>query len=126
MVDESTSQGVEGVCNQPFLVLDSEVQTAQILLSDHIFDAYYYNDGEEAELRSSAFWKEKEGIRGAKLSTREKINLVGNFEYQEDLKICLCALEADYNNIKAHMLILETFNSLGFRNQLTLKTKDAV
>ena len=52
--------------------------------------------------------------------------LVSNFEYQDGLNICLRVLEADFDNIEAHRLILETFNSLGFRNQLTLKTKEAL
>jgi len=49
-----------------------------------------------------------------------------NFEYQDGFNICLKILEKDYDNIEAHQLILETFNSLGFRNQLTIKTKETL
>ena len=49
-----------------------------------------------------------------KIQLAEK--LIENFEYQDGLSICLQALAQDYENVEAHRLILETFNSLGFRN----------
>jgi thioredoxin-like negative regulator of GroEL len=47
-----------------------------------------------------------------------------NFDYEKAIDICLYLLEKDYDNYRAHSIILETFNSLGFQNQLTIKTRD--
>lgn len=102
---------------------DAEEQSAHILLSDHLFDAYYYSEEEERPTILAEDIQNPEYCR-EKIKLAEQ--LLGNFEYQEGLNICLRALEADYDNIEAHRLILETFNSLGFRNQLTLKTKEAL
>lgn len=42
----------------------------------------------------------------------------GDFDYQKGLDICLELLRRDYNNTEAHSLILETFHTLGFKNEL--------
>ena len=107
-------------------VLDDEEQTAHILLSDHDFDAYYLAQEEE----NRSFETDSDDPHRTEVDSKQLIEraeeLVQNFEYQEGLGLCLRALEVDYDNIEAHRLVLETFNCLGFRNQLTLKTKDAL
>ena len=46
------------------------------------------------------------------------------FEYEKGIRICLDLLKQDYDNSEAHELILETFHTLGFRNELALRVKD--
>ena len=100
-----------------------ENDVAHILLSDIAFDTYYLSDEEEiAPASSLSFSTPDECTQRIQLAQK----LIDNFDYQEGLNICLQALEHNYDNIEAHTLILETFNSLGFRNQVTLKTKEAL
>jgi len=46
------------------------------------------------------------------------------FDYEKGLNICLELLKQDYENYEAHMLILQTFHTLGFKNDITIATKD--
>ena len=46
------------------------------------------------------------------------------FEYERGVRICLELLKQDYDNAEAHELILDTFHTLGFRNELVLRVKD--
>lgn len=46
------------------------------------------------------------------------------FEYEKGIKICLELLRQDYDNSEAHELMLETFHTLGFRNELVLRVKE--
>ena len=89
---------------------------AHILLSELAFDAYYMSDEEEVDTFDTSnlidFSSPEESTK--KIQLAEK--LIENFDYQEGLSICLHALAQDYDNMEAHRLILETFNSLGFRN----------
>lgn len=67
--------------------------------------------------------KEKK-LENENASIEEAERCIKNFEYEKGMDICLKLVEQDYNNEQAHVLILETFNSLGFKNKLALKTRD--
>ena len=45
------------------------------------------------------------------------------FDYQKGCDICLELLRRDYNNNDAHSLILDTFHTLGFKNELIINLK---
>lgn len=100
-----------------------EKDAAHILLSDIAIDSYYLSEEEEATVSTGLSFSSPEECT-QRIQQAQK--LIDNFDYQDGLNICLQALEHNYDNIEAHSLILETFNSLGFRNQVTLKTKEAL
>ena len=42
------------------------------------------------------------------------------YEYEKGLKMCLQLLKEDFDNTEAHMLLLEAFHTLGFKNELVV------
>ena len=49
-----------------------------------------------------------------------------SFDYDKVLGICLELLKEDFDNTEAHMVLLEVFHTLGFKNELVSDTKKSL
>ena len=76
------------------------------------------NSGKEEGLES---FKPVEGDRDQLLI--EARECLVQFDYERASHIALSLLNVDYDDAEAHAIILDTFNELGFRNQLVIDTR---
>ena len=72
----------------------------------------------------SAVFKPVDGDRESLL--KEASKAVDLFDYERATVIALSLLSRDYDDADAHAIILDTFNELGFRNQLVMDTRDVM
>ena len=49
---------------------------------------------------------------------------LADFDYERGLEVCLELLRRDYDDREAHLLILDTFHALGFKNELVLRVRE--
>jgi thioredoxin-like negative regulator of GroEL len=74
-----------------------------------------YRDAEEAvEKQKADLPTSIEAARG----------FMGEFDYDRGLEVCLALLRKDYDNQEAHELLLDTFHTLGFKNELVLRVRE--
>ena len=84
-------------------------------------------EGEECSasgLRTDGERPNESGISRGQVSIEAAKASLADFDYERGLEVCLELLRRDYDDREAHLLILDTFHALGFKNELVLRVRE--
>ena len=93
-----------------------------LLKDNHGSHTFFIESEDESESIAEVVKPEKD--EEVAISIEEAKLQLQDFNYDQSLQICLKLLEEDYDHCEAHMVVLETFHALGFKNELVLDFKE--